>query len=188
MDYKLLAGIAGVTTFLLFVVMIYNRLVRLRLATRGAWADTDVYLKKRYDLVPNLVETIKGYAGYENETLVKITELRSVALRADSPAAKAKADNMLTQALKSVFAVAEAYPDLKADKHFLELMNTLKGLDDSVEFARRYYNSAVQAYNASTEVFPDSIIASAFNFKPAEFFELAEASPAREPVSVSFKK
>ena len=169
-----------------FVIAMYNKLVRLRNTVKSSWSDIDVQLKKRYDLVPNLVETVKGYASHEKSLFEKVTEARSVAMRASSPADKAKAENMLTETLKSLFAVAEAYPDLKANTNFLQLQTQLKELEDSIEYARRYYNAVVRDYNIMIESFPSNIIASQFKFEKEEFFELEAPEVERKPVKVSF--
>jgi len=168
------------------VIAIYNKLIRLRNTVKSSWSDIDVQCKKRYDLVPNLVETVKGYASHERSLFEKVTEARSMAMRASSPADKAKAENMLTETLKSLFAVAEAYPDLKASTNFLQLQTQLKELEDNIEYARRYYNAVVRDYNILIESFPSNIIAGAFNFKQEEFFELEAPEVERKPVKVSF--
>lgn len=168
------------------VIAIYNKLVRLRTTVKSSWSDIDVHLKKRYDLVPNLVETVKGYAGHEKTVFEKVTEARSSAMKASSPADKAKAENMFSETLKSLFAVAEAYPDLKANANFMQLQSQLKELEDNIEYARRYYNAVVRDYNIMTETFPSNIIASQFRFVREEFFELEEPGVERKPVKVSF--
>jgi LemA protein len=173
--------------FLLLVTLIYNRLVRLRYMVRSSWSDIDVHLKKRYDLVPNLVEIVKGYASHEQDTLAQVTELRSTAMRARTPADKARAENMLTDTLRSLFALAESYPALKADGHFQDLMKQMRELEDNIEFARRYYNAGARDYNVATSVFPSKIVAAAFAFTPVEFFELGDEK-ARAPVKVDFAR
>lgn len=188
MSNTLLAGLIGVVVFLLWVVMSYNRLVRLRYAAKNAWADTDVHLKKRYELVPNLVETVRAYADHESETFSRVAMLRSSAMRADNPAEKAKAENMLMATLRGLLAVAEAYPELKADANFQELMRDLKEFDDNIEFARRSFNSTVNTYNVATGVFPANIVAAAFAFQPLDFFELDDESVERKPVAIKFPK
>lgn len=187
MDIKIAAGITGVVIFLLLVIYIYNKLVRLRYAVKNSWSDIDVHLKKRYELLPNLVEAVKGYTTHENETLAKITQLRSSAMGAQTPQEKAKADNIITQTLKSLFALVEAYPELKADTHYKEIMSNMKEIDDNIEHARRFYNASVKDYNVATDVFPTNIMASAFSFKPEEFFLLDDETAERKPVKVSFK-
>jgi len=167
-------------------IVIYNRLVRLRYTVDASWSDIDVQLKKRYDLVPNLVETVKGYASHEKSVFEKVTEARSRAMQATSPEDKAQAENMLGRTLKSLFAIAEAYPDLKANTNFLQLQTQLKDLEDNIEYARRYYNAVVRDYNTLTQSFPSNLIASQFGFHPRQFFELESPSVEREPVKVSF--
>lgn len=167
-------------------IAIYNKLIRLRNTVKSSWSDIDVQCKKRYDLVPNLVETVKGYASHERTLFEKVTEARTIAMRSSSPAEKAKAENMLTEVLKTLFAVAEAYPDLKASTNFLQLQSQLKELEDNIENARRYYNAVVRDYNILIESFPSNLIASSFNFKQEEFFELEAPEVERKPVKVSF--
>ncbi|GAB4491560.1 MAG: LemA family protein [Thermodesulfovibrionales bacterium] len=176
----------GVVLMALAGIAIYNRLVKLRTTVKSSWSDIDVHLKKRYDLVPNLVETVKGYASHERTTLEQVIQARSAAMRASSPADKAKAENMFTDTLKSLFALAETYPDLKANTNFLQLQAQLKELEDNIEYARRYYNAVVRDYNIATETFPSNIVANQFRFEQAEFFELEEAAVERKPVKVSF--
>lgn len=185
MDLKLIAGLAGVGVFLFVVIYIYNRLVRLRYAVRNAWSDIDVHLKKRYELVPNLVEAVKGYAAHESDILTRVAQLRSAAMRSDSPGEKARVDNMLTETLRGLLAVVEAYPELKADKHFQDIMSHMKEIDDNIEQARRYYNGAVRNYNISAEVFPTNIVASAFSFQLEEFFSLDDEALERKPVKAT---
>jgi LemA protein len=171
---------------ILAVVIIYNKLVRLRNTVKSSWSDIDVQLKKRYDLVPNLVETVKGYASHERNVFEKVTEARSMAMGATTPNEKAKAEGMLKETLKSLFAVAEAYPELKANANFMQLQGQLKELEDNIEYARRYYNAVVRDYNILTETFPSNIVASSFKFKKEEFFELEAPEAERKPVKVSF--
>ncbi|NWF52719.1 MAG: LemA family protein [Nitrospirae bacterium] len=167
-------------------IAIYNKLIRLRNTVRSSWSDIDVQCKKRYDLVPNLIETVKGYASHERNLFEKVTEARTLAMRASSPSDKAKAENILSDTLKTLFAVAEAYPDLKASSNFLQLQTQLKELEDNIENARRYYNAVVRDYNILIESFPSNIIALSFNFKQEEFFELETPEVERKPVKVSF--
>ena len=187
MSMQLLAGIVGVGIFVVIVIFFYNRFVRRRYAVRSAWADIDVHLKKRYDLVPGLVEVVKGYAAHESATLTKVAEVRTVAMKASGPGEKSRTENMLTETLKSVFALAEAYPALKADTQFQTLMTQLREIEDNIEYARRYYNAAALNYNVAIGVFPANLVASAFSFGPEVFFELGESKEAREPVKISFK-
>jgi len=169
-----------------FGIAIYNKLIRLRNTVKSSWSDIDVQLKKRYDLVPNLVETVKGYAAHERTVFEKVTTARSMAIKASTPADKAKAENMLTDTLKSLFAVAEAYPELKANVNFMQLQSQLKELEDNIEYARRYYNAVVRDFNILIESFPSNIIATSFAFKQEEFFELEAPEVERKPVKVSF--
>jgi LemA protein len=167
-------------------VAIYNKLIRLKNTVKSSWSDIDVQLKKRYDLVPNLVETVKGYASHEKTVFQNVTTARAAAMHASTPADKAKAENMLRETLKSLFAVAEAYPELKANTNFLQLQSQLKDLEDSIQYARRYYNAVVRDFNILIESFPSNIVASSFGFKQEEFFELESPEVERKPVKVSF--
>ena len=157
-----------------FTVM-YNSLVKLREQVEAAWADIDVQLKRRYDLIPNLVETVKGYASHEKEALEAVVQARSSAMGAQGPAAKGQAEGMLAGALKSLFALAEAYPDLKAAGGFRDLQATLSELEDAVQQARRYYNAVVRDFNTKVQQVPSNLVARAFNFRQEEFFEVPEA-------------
>jgi LemA protein len=168
------------------VIVIYNKLVRLRTTVKSSWSDIDVNLKKRYDLVPNLVETVKGYAGHEKSVFENVALARSAAMKATSPGDKAKSENMFTETLKSLFAVAEAYPQLKANENFMQLQQQLKELEDNIEYSRRYFNAVVRDYNIMTETFPSNVIAGQFKFEKSDFFELEEAGVERKPVKVSF--
>jgi LemA protein len=167
-------------------VAIYNKLIRLKNTVKSSWSDIDVQLKKRYDLVPNLVETVKGYASHEKTVFQNVTTARAAAMQASTPADKAKTENMLRETLKSLFAVAEAYPELKANTNFLQLQSQLKDLEDNIEYARRYYNAVVRDFNILIESFPSNIVASSFGFKQEEFFELEAPEVERKPVKVSF--
>jgi len=167
-------------------IAIYNKLIRLRNTVKSSWSDIDVQLKKRYDLVPNLVETVKGYASHEKNVFENVTKARSMAMNAATPADKAKAENMLTDTLKSLFALAEAYPELKANANFMQLQTQVKELEDNIESARRYYNAVVRDFNIVIESFPSNIVASSFGFRQEEFFELEAPEVERKPVKVSF--
>lgn len=169
----------------LWLILIYNRLVTLRNRTQEAWSDIDVQLKRRYNLIPNLVETVKGYASHERELLEKITLARAKAMGATGLKDKGAAENMLTDTLKSLFAVAENYPDLKASQNFLELQRELRDTEDKIQAARRFYNTNVRDLNIKIETFPVNLIAKPFKFKKMDFFELTE-SAAKEPVKVNF--
>ena len=171
----------------LWAIAAYNHLVRMVQRAKEAWADIDVQLKRRYDLIPNLVETVKGYAAHEKGVFENVTAARSAAMGASGTAAKGQAENMLSGALKSLFAVAEAYPDLKANQNFLDLQHQLADTEDKIQAARRFYNGNVRDLNTSIQVFPGSLIASTFHFAPMEFFQLDEAdAAAKEPVKVQF--
>jgi LemA protein len=185
MDVRVTAGLVGLALFVFVVVILYNRLVRLRFGVKTAWSDIDVHLKKRHDLLPPLVQAVKGYAGHEATTLEKLIRLRSAAMGAKNRSERVDAENHLSETLKSLFAVAEAYPDLKADTHFHELMKNVKAVEDNLEHARRLYNASVRDYNVASSVFPTSIVASAFSFQAESFFALAEQSAAREPVKLN---
>lgn len=184
MMYLILAIILVAVVFLVFL---YNSLVALKNKVKEAWADIDTQLKRRYDLIPNIVETVKGYMGHEKGTLEKVTELRAKALGAQGLEQKAEAENMLSDTLKSLFAVAENYPDLKANQNFLDLQNTLKEVEEHLQLSRRYYNGTVRDYNTKLQVFPNNLIAKQFGFAENEFFETKEEKQ-REAVQVSFSK
>jgi len=166
-------------------VTIYNSLVKLRTQAQGAWADIDVQLKRRYDLIPNLVETVKGYASHEKDTLEAVINARNRAMSASGPAEKAQAENMLTGTLKSLFALSEAYPQLRAVESFTSLQGTLEEIEGAVQSARRYYNAVVRDYNTKVEQFPSVLVANAFRFEKEEFFELDD-EVQREAPKVSF--
>jgi LemA protein len=176
-----------IAVVLLIVILIgmYNSLVRLKVTTDNAWADIDVQLKRRYDLIPNLVETVKGYAGHEKDTLEAVINARNRAMSASSPADKAQAENMLSGTLKSLFALSEAYPQLRAIESFTSLQNTLSQIEDTVQNARRYYNAVVRDLNTKIQQFPTNIFAGMLGFKPREFFEVT-APAEREAPKVSF--
>lgn len=171
----------------LWVVWAYNRFVALTNRCEEGWSDIDVQLKRRYDLIPNLVETVKSYVKHEAGTLQKVTEARTKAMGAQSVGDHAAAENMLTGALKSLFAVAESYPDLKANTNFVELQRELSDTENKIQAARRFYNSVVIELQNALEQFPTNIIGNMFGFKTRDFFELAEGEQAaRNPVKVSF--
>ncbi len=173
---------------LIWVISVYNGLVGLRVQAQNAWAQIDVQLKRRYDLIPNLVETVKGYASHERETLERVIQARNMAVSAHGVAEQAQAENMLTGALKSLFAVTEAYPDLKANQNFLGLQEELTETEDRIVVARQYYNEVIAQYNSSQQQFPSNAIARRFGFKPGEFFELdsAEQAAVRTAPAVRF--
>ncbi|MDE3137622.1 MAG: LemA family protein [Acidobacteriota bacterium] len=170
---------------LIFFIVVYNGLVRLRVQCDNAWADIEVQLKRRHDLVPNLVETVKGYAGHEKSTLEGVVAARNRAMSTEGPAAKAEAEGALTAALRQVFALAEAYPQLRAVESFNQLQQTLSQIEDTIQNARRYYNAVVRDLNTKIAQFPSNIVAGMFSFKPREFFELAAPAEGEVP-KVSF--
>lgn len=165
-------------------VGIFNKLVKLKNLVKSSWSDIDVQLKKRYDLVPNLVEVVKGAGTYEKTTLEAVIKARSAAMGAHTPGEKAKSEGMLTDTLKSLFALSESYPALKANENYLLLQNQLKELEDGIEHSRRYYNAVVRDFNTMIESVPSNVVAGAFNFKQAEFFGLSNAEAERQPVKV----
>jgi LemA protein len=173
-----------VVLILVFVIGMYNSLVQLRVRADSAWSDIDVQLKRRHDLIPNLVETVKGYAAHEKGTFENIAKYRSMAMQATTPADKAAAENQLTGALKSLFAVAENYPELKASQEFTQLQGSLSQTEDAIQNSRRYYNAVVRDLNTRIQSFPTNILAGMFGFQLRQFFEVAEAD--REPVAVKF--
>jgi LemA protein len=162
----------------------YNGLVRLRNRIESAWSQIDVQLQRRYDLIPNLIETVKGYAAHEKGVFENVTEARSRAISAEGPAQQAQAENMVTSALKSLFAVAEAYPDLKANQNFALLQEELSGTEGKIAYARQFYNDSVQSYNTKIQTFPSNLVAGSFGFKEREYFEADDQS--RGPVQASF--
>src|ERR1700683_4336510 len=181
----ILALVVIVVLLIIFVIGMYNSLVRLRVQCDNAWSDIDVQLKRRYDLIPNLVETVKGYAGHEKGTLEGVVAARNQAMSTQGPAAKADAENVLTAALRQVFALAEAYPQLKAVESFTQLQQSLSQIEDSVQNARRYYNAVVRDLNTKIVQFPSNIIAGMFNITPRQFFEIS-APAERDVPKVSF--
>ena len=182
-----------IAVIVLWLVFSYNGFVRLVNRTKESWADIDVQLKRRYDLIPNIVNTVKGYAAHESGAFEKVTQARAAAMSASAGGANAgslaergKAENMLSGALKSVFAIAEAYPDLKANQNFLSLQAELSDTENKIQAARRFYNTNVRDLNTSVESFPGNIIANTFKFSKMEFFDLGEGGAARNPVEVKF--
>ena len=180
-----LLPIIVIVVFLILVIGIYNSLVLLRNRCSNAWAQVDVQLRRRYDLIPNLVETVKGYAKHERETFENVTEARSKAINAGTVKEQGEAENMLTGALKSLFAVVENYPDLKANQNFLMLQEELAGTEGKIAYARQFYNDLVMKFSTKQQVFPSNIIAGMFNFKLRDYFEIEEPE-ARAPVEVKF--
>ena len=180
--FAILLLIAGA---LVFLAVMYNSLVGLRVRADSAWSDIDVQLKRRHDLIPNLVETVKGYAGHEKSTFENVTKFRSMAMQATGPAERAEAEGQLTMALKSLFAVAENYPQLRASENFSSLQKSLAEIEDNLQNARRYYNAVVRDLNTAIQVFPSNLVAGLFRFKQRAFFEL-DAAAEREAPAVKF--
>ncbi len=175
-----------VAIVIVWMIVMYNSLVRFVKRAEEAWSDIDVQLKRRYNLIPNLVEAVKGYAKHERETFQKVTEARTMAMGAGTVEKQGKAENMLTGALKSLFAVSENYPDLKANQNFLDLQNELSDTENKIQAARRFYNGNVRDLNTKIDIFPSNVIADMFKFKKRDFFELDENSEARKVVKVDF--
>jgi LemA protein len=185
-------GTAGLVILAIVVVVVlvaiakYNQLVSLRNRIENAWSQIDVQLRRRYDLIPNLVETVKGYAAHEKEVFEKVSEARSAMMNAQGAAAQGEAQNQITSALKSLFAVAEAYPQLKANENFMMLQEELSGTESKIAFARQFYNDQVMILNTMIQSFPTNLIAGMFGFTQHEYFQMEEA--AREPIKVDFKQ
>lgn len=174
-----------VAIIVIWAIALYNGLIARRNRVDESWADIDVQLKRRYDLIPNFVEAVKGYMQHERQTLENVTKARVAAMSAQNVQEHAKSENMLTEALKSVFAVAEQYPDLKASQNFLRLQDELSDTENKIQAARRFYNGNVRDYNTAIQQFPNTFISGAFGFSARQFFELNEEA-AKEPVKVSF--
>ena len=171
---------------ILWVIGSYNHFVSLVNRTKEAWADIEVQLKRRYDLIPNLVSTVKGYATHESTAFEKVSEARSKAMQAGTPAQKGEAENALTGTLKSLFAISEAYPELKANTNFLELQRELSDTENKIQAARRFYNGNVRDLNIAVESFPGNVIAGSFHFSKMELFDLDDNDAAQQPVEVKF--
>ena len=178
--------LAVILLVILWIIGSYNHFVSYINRAKEAWADIEVQLKRRYDLIPNLVNTVKGYEVHESTAFEKVTAARSAAMGAGNIAEKAQAENGLAGALKSVFAIAEAYPDLKANQNFLELQRELSDTENKIQAARRFYNGNVRDLNIAIESFPGNVIASSFNFQKMELFDLADNDAAQQPVEVKF--
>lgn len=185
MSTLLIVIIAVIVAIVLWLVAVYNGLIKLKNRTDEAWSDIDVQLKRRYNLIPNLIETVKGYAKHERETLEKVINARNQAMHAGGTAEKAKAENALSQTLKSIFALSESYPDLKANQNFAKLQDELSDTENKIQAARRFYNGNVRDFNIKIEVFPNNIIAKNLGFKKKEFFEI-ENEEEKENVKVKF--
>ncbi|MDQ3952165.1 MAG: LemA family protein [Actinomycetota bacterium] len=184
MNVVTIVVLAVVALLIIFLIATYNRLVKLRNRIDAAWSQIDVQLKRRHDLIPNLVETVKGYAAHERETLEAVTAARTQAVQATGVEQQAQAENMLTGALRQLFALAEAYPDLKANQNFLALQEELTGTEGRIAFSRQFYNEQTLAYDNARESFPTNMVAGIFNFEEREYFEAEESS--RGPVRVDF--
>lgn len=185
MVFVVIGAVVLLVVVALWFVGMYNRLVRLRNQCEEAWAGIDVQLTRRHDLIPNLVETVKGYASHERETLENVIQARNAAVSASGPADQAEAENVLTGALRQIFALSEAYPDLKADANFRELQDELTNTEGLIASSRNTYNATVRQYDTAREVFPTNIVAGMFNFEAREYFETTDPE-ARGPVTVEF--
>lgn len=179
--------LAIVVLLVIFIISIYNGLVRSRLKAKNAWSQIDVQLQRRFDLIPNLIEVVKGYMGHESDVLTKVTELRSSWANATTVGEKAELDNQLSGTLKTIMAISENYPDLKASQNFSELQEELRNTENKISFSRQFYNDSVTMYNTKLEVFPSNIIANMFNFKAEELFKV-DSEEARKNVKVDFNK
>ena len=179
--------LAVVIVIIIAVIALYNSLVQAKIKVDNAWSQIDVQLQRRFDLIPNFVETVKGYVAHESETFEKIAKLRTSWANAESVSEKASLDNELSNALKTIMAVSESYPDLKANQNFSELSEELRNTENKISFARQFYNDSVTIYNTKLEVFPSNMIAKMFNFKSRDLFE-AESDEARKNVKVDFSK
>jgi LemA protein len=179
----LIVAIVAIVLVVLFLGLLYNRLVTLRQRVREAWSDIDVQLKRRHDLIPNLVETVKGYAAHERGVFDEVTRARAAAISAGShtPEQRAQAENVLSSALRSLFAVAEAYPQLQAVQEFKVLSENLTATEDKIQFARRFYNGQVRDYNTALQTFPTAMFAGAFGFQATAYFELSDAAEREVP-------
>lgn len=175
-----------VVAIALIAVFIYNSLIRARNRVDEAWSDIEVQLKRRYDLIPNLVETVKGYAKQESSVLENVTQMRNMAMNAGNMQERLKDENMLSGALKSLFAVAENYPDLKSNQNFMQMQRDLTDTEDKIQAARRFYNGTVRDFNTKLQVFPTNLFASLFKFTAREFFDIDEKGPEGQPVKVQF--
>lgn len=183
----LYAVIGIIVLLILAVIVMYNMLIQLKVKVEEGWADIDTQLKRRYDLIPNLIETVKGYASHESETFEKVTKARTEAISAGTPEEQAKAENFLTQTLKSLFALSENYPDLKANENFMQLQNTLNEIEEAIQLSRRYYNGTVRDFNTKVQTIPYNLITGLGDFGQRQFFELDDEAQ-REAPKVSFDK
>jgi len=185
MNYVLWIILAAIVIAILWIISLYNSLIKLKNRTDEAWSDIDVQLKRRYDLIPNIVEAVKGYARHEKKTLEDVIEARNTAMKSSgSPEEKAKAENALSATLKSIFALAESYPDLKANQNFLKLQDELSETENKIQAARRFYNGNVRNFNTKIQTFPNNLFAKKLNFTKFDFFEAAEGE--KENIKVKF--
>ena len=184
-NWGMIIGIVIAAVVVLAVIVIYNGLVQARMRVRSSWAQIDVQLKRRYDLIPNIVETVKGYAAHEKDTLERVIQARNAAIGASTVAQQGAAENVLSGALRQLFALAEAYPNLKANENFMQLQEELTSTENKIGFARQYYNDTVESYNTKVASFPPNIVAGLFGFKAEDFFEVADAA-TREAPKVKF--
>ncbi len=182
----MLLPILIIVAIVVIIAVLYNGLVRSRNRVDEAWSDIEVQLKRRYDLIPNLVNTVKGYAAQESNVLQKVTEARTQAMNAGSMQEKLKDENQLSGALKSLFAVAEAYPDLKSNENFMQMQRDLTDTEDKIQASRRFYNGTVRDYNTKLQVFPTNLFASIFHFTVRQFFDIDEKGVEGQPVEVNF--
>lgn len=185
MNYALIVILVVIVLIILWLIMVYNGLIRLKNRVKEAWSDIDVQLKRRYDLIPNLMETVKGYMKHEEGVLTKVTEARANAMKAEGIEAKGKAENMLSDTLKSLFAVAENYPDLKASQNFLQLQDEISDTENKIQASRRFYNGQVRDFNTKIEVFPTNLVAGMLKFKAWDFFAIDDEKE-RANVQVKF--
>ena len=181
METYLIIAFVVLIVLVLWIVKIYNGLIKLKVRTNEAWSDIDVQLKRRYDLIPNLINTVKGYAIHERELFENVTKARANAMNAQNPEEKAGAENMLSGALKSLFAVSENYPDLKANENFLELQRELSDTENKIQASRRFYNGNVRDLNTKIQIFPDSIVANMLKIGKREFFEIEDKKEKETP-------
>ena len=183
----MLIALIIIVLLVVFVISLYNTLVQLRLKVKNAWSQIDVQLQRRFDLIPNLLETVKGYMKHEEDVLTKVTELRTSWAKASTVSEKSELNNELSGALKTIMAVSENYPDLKANQNFSELQEELQNTENKIAFSRQFYNDTVTRYNTKLEVFPSNIIASMFHFESSEFFKV-DSEEAKKNVKISFDK
>lgn len=185
MNIVLIVVLVVLALIIIWLIGVYNGLIKLNNRTKEAWSDIDVQLKRRHDLIPNLMETVKGYMKHENDVLIKVTEARSAAMQAKGIEERGKAENMLSDTLKSLFAVAESYPDLKASQNFLQLQDEISDTENKIQASRRFYNGQVRDFNTKVQIFPNNLVVGMLKFKTWDFFEI-ENKEERENVKVKF--